>query len=419
MTCTAFKPITCEVFMKQRQSSLHFLPDCRHAIRDFRRGISLHGHTQHSRESLGFINRHIDTIPLVANVARHAMARYQRDHGHALDFNRAYWTAPLTAGDAFDLERTQIENLLGLEGTVSMTDHDNIDAALGKLKAGECSTVVSLEWTVPYPPAYFHVGVHNLPAESAPGLTARMQAFTQSPKEGQLAEILAALDQIPDVLVVLNHPFWEMEPIGKARLHEMLHSFLRIYGRFIHALEVSGLRPWKENLQAMELAEILGMAVVSGGDRHGWEANTMLNVTRAATFSEFVAEVRGDGQSEIVVTPGYHREPFGLRMMQVAWDVLREYPAHSCGRTHWTDRVFFQCDDGDARPLSHCFERGEPRELRVLTGAMRQIEKQPWRALLHAAWTRHSTHAHLPPPPPRPLRPAIRPVLTGGEGSVA
>ena len=47
-----------------------------------------------------------------------------RDTGgitEALDFNRAYWTAPLTAAGAHDLERQHIEDVLGLEGVVSLT----------------------------------------------------------------------------------------------------------------------------------------------------------------------------------------------------------------------------------------------------------------------------------------------------------
>jgi len=92
--------------MKRRQRSLHFLPTCNKILSNFRRGISLHGHTQLSREGLGFINRHIDTVPIVAQIARHALARYRRDHGEELDFNRAFWTAPLSPSEARDLERS-------------------------------------------------------------------------------------------------------------------------------------------------------------------------------------------------------------------------------------------------------------------------------------------------------------------------
>lgn len=222
-----------------------------------------------------------------------------------------------------------------------------------------------------------------------------MQSYTGFPDESRLRELLEELDQIPDVLLVLNHPFWEMEPIGKAAVRQMVHSFIQRYGTYLHALEVSGLRPWHENEQVLQLAEDLGIPVVSGGDRHGLEASTMLNVTRARTFSEFVAEIREDGASEIVVMPDY-QEPFGLRMMQVAWDVLRDYPNHPCGRTQWMDRVFFEWYDGEIRPLSRCFQNGEPNELRLLTGAMRAIEREPWRSALRAAWSLHSTHSTLP-----------------------
>jgi hypothetical protein len=396
--------------------SLHFLPACNNTVRKFNRGISLHGHTQHSRESLGFLNHHIDTVPIVAQIARVAMARYEREHGETLDFNRAFWTAPVSAGDAYELEKQQIEDHLGLEGTVSMTDHDTIDGALDRQGDGRQGAVVSLEWTVPYRAVYFHLGVHNLPRAQARALTGRLLAYTQSPDEQQLGELLAMLDQISEVLVVLNHPFWEMEPIGKAALFEMLQSFTRSYGRYIHALEVNGLRPWRENQQVLQMAEDLGLAVVSGGDRHGCEANAMLNITRARSFSEFVAEVRQDGQSEIVVMPSYQKEPYGLRIMQVAWDILREYPTHPCGRVHWTDRVFFECADGVVRPIARCFRADVCGELQLLTGAMRQLEWQPWRTMLHAAWSLHPSN-HALPPHRVTSRPAARPAFSTGDRS--
>jgi hypothetical protein len=111
------------------------------------------------------------------------------------------------------------------------------------------------------------------------------------------------------------------------------------------------------------------------------------------------------------------QEPFGLRMMQVAWDILREYPGHYCGRTHWTDRIFFECDDGVIRPLSGCFENGEPRELRLLTGAMRQLESQPWRVLLRAAWSLQSANGAVSHPQALGTRGALG--VLKGEGSVA
>ena len=143
----------------------------------------------------------------------------------------------------------------------------------------------------------------------------------------------------------------------------------------------------------------------------------MLNLTSACSFSELVAEIRQDGLSEIAVMPNY-QQPFGLRMMQVAWDILREYPAHPCGRRHWTHRVFFECDDGTVRPLSLCFADGIPQELRLLVGAMMQLEQQPWHTLLHAAWTLQATGVGVRTQR-ETRKPTARAAFPGGERSVA
>jgi len=48
-------------------------------------------------------------------------------------------------------------------------------------------------------------------------------------------------------------------------------------------LEINGLRPWSENRMAIDFAGECGKPVISGGDRHALEANTVLNLTNAAT----------------------------------------------------------------------------------------------------------------------------------------
>ena len=403
--------------MKRRQRSLHFHPVRSDARRSFRRGISLHGHTQHSREGLGFLNRYVDAVPGVAQLARHGMARFRQEHGANLDFSRAFWTAPLSPRQAHDLERKQIEDSLDLEGSVSLTDHDNIDGAMEWPADEGHEVVVSLEWTLPYGPAGFHLGVHNLPREQARELTARLLAYSAAPEESQLPGLLATLDGMPHVLVVLNHPFWAMESLDPAALQTLLSRFLRSYGRYIHALEVSGLRPWKENQQVLEMAEGLSMPIVSGGDRHGWEAGTMLNLSGAGSFSEFVAEVRGDGRSEIVVMPAYQK-PYGLRMMQIAWDLLRDYPTPPGGRRHWTERIFFEWNDGRVTPLSRSFKGPTAPELVLLVRLMMQLEKQPWHSLVHAAWSLSSLKGAVPPRD-RAQRPAAGHAFPSGERSAA
>lgn len=89
-------------------SRVHFAWEDPPALRDFRTGVSLHGHTMHSQECLSFLPRYLHRIPGVSQVTR----RYQqpaRGAGPAVDFSRAYWTPPLSPAAALRLERGQIE----------------------------------------------------------------------------------------------------------------------------------------------------------------------------------------------------------------------------------------------------------------------------------------------------------------------
>jgi hypothetical protein len=88
--------------------------------------------------------------------------------------------------------------------------------------------------------------------------------------------------------------------------------------------------------------------VISGGDRHGLEPNTILNLSNAGSFPEFVGEIR-DGYSHVVLTERY-REPLAMRILENVEDVLRDYDNHIYGK-HWSDRAFYLCDDGVTRSL--------------------------------------------------------------------
>ena len=65
---------------------------------------------------------------------------------------------------------------------VSITDHDNIEAPMLLRVVPEARRVpVSVEWTVPYKDATFHLGVHNLPSGSAESIMQRLREFTLHP----------------------------------------------------------------------------------------------------------------------------------------------------------------------------------------------------------------------------------------------
>ncbi len=346
--------------------ALHFFwqPDSRPVCRRYRTAVSLHSHTLHSRESLQF-------IPGVAarNVLLNAAVRWQQAHyGVELDLSRAWWTPPLSPAQAIRLESDQIARLLSLRPLVSLTDHDDIGAIESLAAAGmKDKHPASIEWTVPLTPSFLHLGVHNLPAARAGRLVAAMQEYTSRPVQGELRELLETLTAIPDVLIVLNHPYWDEKGIGFENHRRMVHQFLWQYRRCVHALELNGLRSWNENARVSGLASSLGIPVVSGGDRHGREPNAAVNLTNAATFSEFVGEVRRDRLSLPLFLPQYN-ESRALRVLQTIGDVLREDTGHQLGWTQWSDRIFYRCDDGNARSLTAIFGGRSPLLIRRFVG---------------------------------------------------
>lgn len=121
------------------------------SVRRFRTAVSLHCHTQHSREILDFIPQYASRIPVVSKLFGCEVDRYYTAHGQHLDFASAYWTPPVSARTVFELELRQIERRLGLQGLVSITDHDEIKAC-SLLQVLDLSPPIpiSLEWTVPF-----------------------------------------------------------------------------------------------------------------------------------------------------------------------------------------------------------------------------------------------------------------------------
>ena len=315
-----------------------------HSQERFRTGVSLHSHTLHSRESFDFIRRAGLRTPFIADLIHKVEAHYHRRCGKRLDLTQAWWTPPLSPRDVWKQERTQLERL-GLDPLVALSDHDDMQAPLGLRVFPESRHVpMALEWTVPFGPTFFHLGVFNLPGDRAQELFQAMQEFRDSPNLDRIPDILSAITNQPGTLVVFNHPLWDESDIGAARHEEAVRIFLRMYGSHVHALELNGLRPPEENEHVRILASSVGKPLISGGDRHGPETNAVINVTNAATFAEFSEEIRS-GWSNILFLHGY-RKPHWLRMVRATLDMLRTYNAHPNGWRIWTDRAFHKGDDG-------------------------------------------------------------------------
>jgi hypothetical protein len=195
------------------------------------------------------------------------------------------------------------------------------------------------------------------------------------------------LNELPEVLVVLNHPFWDIERIGDELHRIQLKQFIAEYSGLLHALEINGYRSWAENAETLELAKSSDLPIVSGGDRHGCTANATVNLSSAQTFGEFVGEVRYDQRSSVLLMPEY-RESLALRMLESAGDILRFYPQHPRGRQHWTERVFLKTERDGLRPLSYYWKNGGPGWVRAPLWAMRMIGSRRFRPAMRLVWSR-------------------------------
>jgi hypothetical protein len=335
----------------------------------------------YSEECLDFLPRYLKLVPVVSQVVKGYEARREAN------FARAHWTPPLTPASALFLEQQQITGL-GLRPLVSLTDHDSIEAPIALQVTGARDEVpISVEWTVAYQRAILHLGIHNLPPAEARLWMSVMAAYTSAPDETRLPPILRELSSLPDVLVVLNHPFWLEEGVIEADRRGAVERLLRECVDCFHAFELNGTRKWHENAATIDLARAYSRPVISGGDRHACEPAACLNLTNAKSFSEFVAEIRA-GYSNVVFMPHY-REPMALRILETAWDILRPYPEYR-GREHWTDRVFYRDEGGVAQPLSTVWRNEIPWIVRPVTGMLQLCASPGMRQALRLLLSRRA-----------------------------
>ena len=218
----------------------------------------------------------------------------------------------------------------------------------------------------------------------------RLRAFTAIPVETRrlclLKETLAELDELPGVLIVFNHPIWDLYRIGNERHNVLVNEFLATNGQYLHALELNGLRDWKENREVSELAGKWNQIVISGGDRHGIEPNANINLTRADSFTEFVHEVRRERQSHVLFMPQY-AEPWKHRILQSTLDAIRDYPHFPEGSRRWDERVYHPDSRGAMQPLSQLWiAKRAPLYIRSLLSAVRLMGAAPLSGGLRMAW---------------------------------
>ncbi len=325
--------------------------------KQFRTGVSIHGHTSHSRESLKFLRIMAKECAPMRWIINAQQRKVEAQFGPGIDILSGHWTPPLTPREAVELEARQIENRLGLQPLVSLSDHDNIEAATQlRVVPVYAELPISVEWTVPYRETSFHIGVHNLPAEHAAAWITRLHEATAQNSPRLLAEVFSELHEIDQVLVVFNHPIWNLSRLDPGRFELVLSDFLAKFSARIHAFELNGLRTWKENQRVAELACAWNQLVISGGDRHAFEPNANVNMTNAACFTEFVREIRVRRVSHVMFMPQF-ADPLASRFLQTFLDVTRPQPERPEGMQRWDDRVYHCNTRGQPRPLSSLWRR--------------------------------------------------------------
>jgi hypothetical protein len=341
------------------------------AARTFHTGVSLHSHTNQSQETLDFVADWGAQYAIARPMLQRLEHRSNRNHGIRIDWKSSYWTPPLTPKLAFDLESQQIEKL-DVGALVSLSDHDNIHAPLLLRSVPSARHIpISVEWTTPYAGQQtFHLGIHNLPSARASQWMDTLAEFTANPNDARLTELLVALNQEPNVLVIFNHPLWDLYRIGQEKHDFLVNEFLQKNGAHFHALELNGLRDWEENRAVRRLAERWNMLLISGGDRHGVEPNANINLTNATSFNEFAHEVRKERRSNVLFMPQY-AEPWKHRILQSTMDAIRNYPEFPQGSRSWDERVYHPDANGVVRPLSEVWPSG--RAPRILSGALAMV----------------------------------------------
>jgi hypothetical protein len=353
----------------------------------FRSGVSLHSHTNQSRETLDFLANLGSTYSMICPLLARLERRAEKLHGVRIDYASSYWTPPMTPRLAFDLESGQIEKL-GLSSMVSITDHDTIEAPMLLRTVPSARRIpVSVEWSVPYGGVQdFHIGIHNLPSARARQWMNTFAAFTANPGEQRLREILIALHEEPGVLVVFNHPMWDLFLVGEKRHQFMVNEFLLKFGAWIHALELNGLRNWEENRETRRLAERWNMVLISGGDRHGVEPNANINLTNSTSFTEFVHEIRRERKSSVLFMPQY-AHPWKHRLLHSTLDAIRNYPDFPQGSRTWDERAYHPDARGVMRPLSEIWPKGRaPLAIQCVIKCVQMLGASPVSGGLRMAW---------------------------------
>src|SRR5215813_4930646 len=177
--------------MNLSHSDVHLYPRdaCFSRPSGMRAAVSLHSHSECSRETLEFIPRLAKRIPIVGVFYERGMAQYQREHGQPLDLGEWYFRPPMSPAGLIAAEQAHLEERLDLPGLVSMTDHDTVEGPQTLRANGQTNVPLSFEWSVPFEGCLFHLGVHGISPASIDAIMRALAAYTASSPVGATLQV--------------------------------------------------------------------------------------------------------------------------------------------------------------------------------------------------------------------------------------
>jgi hypothetical protein len=281
--------------------------ECPHPDREFGYAVSLHNHSCHSVEKLAALNQVIK-LAFMRPLSGVLQRAFGLDGVAGLNYAEVTYNPPYTPDDVYQMESAAAADW-GFHGVhLTITDHDEFAGSLALLRdrpdlngcTNGCTNgriAIGEELSLWYQGHLFHLGLSGLPESAIAETHDRIQSAARGGRYDELFETLAA----SGCLVVLNHPLVAWGP-GAETIP--VTELLSRYGWAIHALEINGMRSREENDRVLELARHWRKPVVGGGDSHLLVASSVLSLSQAASFKDFVAEVK-DGHAVPFVSPDY------------------------------------------------------------------------------------------------------------------
>jgi hypothetical protein len=273
--------------------------ECPRPDREFGYAVSIHNHSHHSVEKLAALNQ-VVKLAFMRPLSGVLQSSFGLGGVSGLNYAEITFNPPYTPADVYQIESAAAARW-GFNGVhLAITDHDefagNLDLLRGRPDLNG-RVAISEELSLWYEGHLFHLGVSGMPEVAIDETHHRLQSAARGGRYDELFETLES----SGALVVLNHPLVSWGP-GPENIP--IKNLLTRYGWAVHAFEINGMRREEENDRVLKLAREWRKPVVGGGDSHLLVASSVISLSQAASFRDFIAEVK-EGRAVPFVTPDY------------------------------------------------------------------------------------------------------------------